>query len=252
MMNDTQLLRYSRQIMLPQFDVGGQEALLAARVMIVGLGGLGCPVALYLAAAGVGELVLVDDDEVELSNLQRQIAHRADSLGMHKVDSAERAVKALNPDVLVRCHRQRLDEAGLDTLLHDITLVVDATDNFDIRFALNRACHRRRLPLVSGAAIRMEGQVTVFDFRHRESPCYACLHDEGSDAALNCSQNGVMAPLVGMIGTLQAMEAVKLLAAMGRSLHGRLLVVDAMEMEHRTLGLRARPDCPVCGAGHAG
>lgn len=252
MMNDTQLLRYSRQIMLPQFDVAGQEALLAARVMIVGLGGLGCPVALYLAAAGVGELVLVDDDEVELSNLQRQIAHRADSLGMNKVDSAERAVKALNPDVTVRCHTQRVDEAGLDTLLHDITLVVDATDNFEIRFALNRACHRQRLPLVSGAAIRMEGQVTVFDFRQHDSPCYACLHEEGSDAVLNCSQNGVMAPLVGMIGSMQAMEAVKLLAAIGTSLHGRLLVVDAMEMEHRTLRLRARPECPVCGAGHAG
>src|SRR5690554_5151281 len=181
MMDDTQLLRYSRQIMLPQFDVAGQEALLAARVMIVGLGGLGCPVALYLAAAGVGELLLVDDDEVELSNLQRQIAHRADSLGMKKVDSAERAIKALNPDVVVRRHDQRIGDAELLSLLEGITLVVDASDNFAIRFALNRACYRERLPLVSAAAIRMEAQVTVFDFSQHETPCYACLHEEGND-----------------------------------------------------------------------
>ena len=251
-MNDTQLLRYSRQIMLPQFDVAGQEALLAARVMIVGLGGLGCPVALYLAAAGVGELLLVDDDEVELSNLQRQIAHRADSLGMKKVDSAERAIKALNPDVLVRRHDQRIGDAELLTLLDGITLVVDASDNFAIRFALNRACYRERLPLVSAAAIRMEAQVTVFDFSQHETPCYACLHEEGNDVEMSCSEHGVMAPLVGMVGSLQAMECVKLLAGIGTSLHGRLLVLDAMEMEHRSLRLRSNPACPVCVSGQAG
>jgi adenylyltransferase/sulfurtransferase len=245
-MNDEQLLRYSRQIMLPQIDVAGQERLLAARVLIVGLGGLGSPVALYLAAAGVGQLTLADDDEVDLSNLQRQIAHHYDDLGDAKVASAARSIAAINPDTALELIEARLDGAHLVEQVARADLVVDASDNFATRYQLNDACFEAGVPLVSGAAIRMEGQISVFDPRDEASPCYRCLYPEaGEDAALNCSENGVAAPLVGIIGSVQAMEALKMITGTGEPLVGKVLYLDASRMEWRSLKLSRRPDCSI-------
>ncbi|WP_207802692.1 HesA/MoeB/ThiF family protein [Motiliproteus coralliicola] len=248
MMNDSQLLRYSRQIMLPEVDVDGQEKLLAARVLVIGLGGLGSPVALYLAAAGVGELVLSDFDEVDLSNLQRQIAHGQDDIGRPKVESARDQILQINPDVRVTTLNQRLEEQELLDQVAAADVVVDCCDNFVTRFAINEACVRQQTPLVSGAAIRLEGQVNVFDSRNPDSPCYRCLFpDGGDDAALTCADSGVIAPLVGMIGTTQALETLKVITGFGRSLVGRLLLLDAKYLEWRSLNLGKDPDCPVCG-----
>ena len=247
-MKDQQLLRYSRQIMLPEMDVAGQQKLLDATVLIIGLGGLGCPVAMYLAAAGVGHLVLVDDDRVDLTNLQRQIAHTSDAVGRLKVESARDTVLALNPDVRVTSIPKRLDAADMERLVSNATVVVDATDNFTTRFALNDACVAARVPLVSGAAIRMEGQVAVFDSRQPESPCYHCLYQRGMDEDASCARNGVMAPVVGIIGTVQAMETIKLIAGIGQTLTGRLLLLDAATLQWRELRLPRDPRCPVCGA----
>lgn len=246
-MKDDELLRYSRQIMLPQFDIAGQERLLASRVLVVGLGGLGSPVALYLASAGVGSLVLVDDDTVDISNLQRQVAHTTARVGQSKVESAATAIGELNPGVKLKYLSHRLDEVELSALLNDIDLVVDCTDNFSARFLLNRTCVKAKVPLVSAAAIRMEGQISVFDPRNPDSPCYECLYSEGEDADLNCSENGVLAPMVGMVGTLQAIETIKILTCIGKSLCGRLLLIDGLTMEFREMKLGKRADCPVCG-----
>jgi adenylyltransferase/sulfurtransferase len=247
-MNDNQLLRYSRQIMLPEMDVSGQEALLKASALIVGLGGLGAPAALYLAAAGVGRLTLVDHDEVELSNLQRQIIHQHDAVGARKVDSAARTLAALNPEVAVACHHGMLGDADLAEQVAAVDVVLDATDNFRTRYQLNEACSRAGVPLVSGAAIRWEGQVAVFDPRRPDSPCYRCLYEHGDDAALNCAENGVIAPLVGIIGTLQALEAIKLLTGVGETLTGYVLYFDAKRSDWRKLRLPKNPTCPTCGA----
>jgi adenylyltransferase/sulfurtransferase len=244
-MNDEQLLRYSRQILLPQIDIAGQERLLAARVLVAGLGGLGSPVALYLAAAGVGALTLVDHDRVEPSNLQRQIVHTHASVGLSKVESAAATIRALNPDTRVEPIAARLDEAALGTLLPRVDLVVDGTDNFATRYLINDACFARGVPLVSGAAIRMEGQVAVFDPRQPDSPCYRCLYPAGDDDALNCSENGVAAPLVGIIGAVQAMEALKLITGAGEPLIGAVLYFDALTMDWHRLRLRRRRDCPL-------
>lgn len=245
-MNDQQLLRYSRQIMLADFDVAGQEALLKARVLILGLGGLGCPAAMYLGAAGAGHLTLADGDLVELTNLQRQIAHRDDSLGQYKVDSAASSIRALNPDVSMTLIRERLGGQALIEAVAGAHLVVDASDNFEVRFALNAACIQHRVPLVSGAAIRLEGQVSVFDFRRPQSPCYACLYPPGSSSDLTCSENGVLAPITGIIGSLQAVEAIKLLAGLGDTLTGRLLVLDGKYMKFSEFNLQKNPACPAC------
>ena len=245
-MDDDALLRYSRQIMLPQIGIEGQERLRASRALIVGLGGLGSPVAMYLAAAGVGSLELCDDDRVDLSNLQRQVAHTTARIGESKVNSAAQALRALTPDVRIETHEQRLEGEALDRVVQRVDLVLDCSDNFDTRFALNRSCHAHGTPLVSGAAIRWDGQVTVFDQRPG-SPCYRCLYDEQGEDDLRCSENGVAAPLVGVIGSLQALEAMKLLCGVGDSLGGRLLVLDALAMHWRQLRLRPDPDCPVCG-----
>lgn len=247
MLNDEQLLRYSRQIMLPDVDITGQEIWLNSTVLVIGLGGLGSPVAMYLAAAGIGELVLVDDDEVELSNLQRQIAHNSKRIGQPKVDSARNTIAAINPDVRVKTVYERLDDDALQRLVASVDLVVDCTDNFTTRFAINRACFKHMKPLVSGAAIRMEGQVAVYDPLQPDSPCYQCLYKEGSeDENLTCSESGVLAPLVGVIGSIQALEALKVLASLGESLAGRLQLFDAKSMEWRSLTLRKDPNCPVC------
>lgn len=248
MLSDEQLLRYSRQIMLPEVDIDGQEAWLRARVLIIGLGGLGSPVAMYLAAAGVGELVLVDDDHVELTNLQRQIVHTTATIGQSKVASAAASLAQINPDVKVTAINRRLDPAELAQQVAEVDLVVDCTDNFGTRFAINAACVAHLKPLVSGAAIRMEGQVAVYDPRLPDSPCYQCLYKEGDEESLTCSESGVLAPLVGIIGSVQAMEVLKVLASVGKPLVGKLLLLDGRTMEWRTLKLRKDKACPICSA----
>jgi adenylyltransferase/sulfurtransferase len=245
-MNDEQLLRYSRQIMLPQIDIEGQEKLLASRVLIIGMGGLGSPVAMYLAAAGVGHLVLVDDDIVELSNLQRQIAHSTKDIGSTKVLSAKQTIQDLNSDITVTCYDKRLDEKELVAEVLAADVVVDGTDNFSSRFALNLHCVKNKTPLISGAAIRMEGQVSVFN-KTPSSPCYRCLYKDEGELDASCSNNGVLSPVVGIIGSIQATEAIKVLLNIGETLDGKLLVLDALSMEMRTLKLKKDPQCPVCG-----
>ena len=245
-MNDEQLLRYSRQLMLPGVDVAGQEKLLAARVLVLGLGGLGCPAAMYLVAAGVGHLTLVDHDTVDLTNLQRQIAHTTASVGRFKVDSARDTLLALNPTITIETVAARLEGELLADLVKRHDAVLDCTDNFAIRFALNAACVAARVPLVSAAAIRLEAQISVFDPRQPDSPCYRCLYEEGTEADQSCAHNGVLAPLVGIVGSLQALECLKLLIGFGTSLSSRLLLQDAARLEWREMRLRKNPDCPVC------
>jgi len=247
MMNDDQLLRYSRQIMLSEMDIAGQQRLLDATVLIIGMGGLGCPAAMYLAAAGVGHLILADDDKVDLTNLQRQIAHSQANVGESKVDSVQQTLLGLNPDLKITALHQRLLGEALNEAVAQADVVVDASDNFTTRFAINRSCVKQGKPLVSGAAIRMEGQVAVFDSRETDSPCYQCLYTEGEDEQASCSQNGVMAPVVGIIGSIQAMETLKLLSGVGCSLSGRLLLLDAATMQWREMKLPRDPACPVCG-----
>lgn len=246
-MNDDQLLRYSRQILLPQFGIEGQERLAASAVLIVGLGGLGSPVAMYLAAAGVGRLLLADFDDVDLSNLQRQILHTSDRIGLAKTASAQATLAALNPEVALVAVRERLTDDLLHDLAGRVDLVVDCCDNFATRFAVNRACVTAGVPLVSGAAIRLEGQVTAFSGRPGEA-CYQCLYPPDGATDDTCTANGILAPVVGIIGSLQATEAIKILSGVGTPLYGRLLLLDALTMEWRSLRLRPDPACPVCSA----
>lgn len=247
MLNDEQLLRYSRQIMLGEIDVEGQEKLQSAKVAIIGLGGLGSPVAMYLASAGVGHLTLVDDDLVELSNLQRQIVHDQQSLGLSKVDSAAQRIAQLNSDIKVVAINQRLDESGLNDVVESVDLVLDCTDNFATRFMINKSCVSSCKPLVSGAAIRLEGQLLTVDPRIEGAPCYQCLYPKAGEDELSCANSGVLAPLVGVIGSMQAIEAIKVLCGFGDSLVGRLQLFDAKNMQWQTLKLKADPNCPVCG-----
>lgn len=250
MLSDQELLRYSRQILLPQIDVDGQLRLKQSRALIVGLGGLGSPVALYLAAAGVGELHLADFDTVDLTNLQRQVLHDTPSVGRGKVDSALARLAALNPEVALHPLRSALDADSLAAAVAAVDLVLDCSDNFATREAVNAACVAAGKPLVSGAAIRLEGQLSVFDPRRDDSPCYHCLYGHGSEAELTCSEAGVVGPLVGLVGSLQALEALKLLAGFGEPLVGRLLLVDALASRFRELRVRRDPQCPVCGGRH--
>jgi adenylyltransferase/sulfurtransferase len=245
-MDDQLLLRYSRQILLPEIDIEGQNRLLAGAVMLIGLGGLGSPIAMYLAAAGVGRLVLVDHDHVELSNLQRQIVHGTSDLKRAKVESARDHLLELNPNTHIETINRRLDEHDFDALLPAIDVVVDATDNFDTRFLINQACARHRKPLVSGAAIRFEGQVTVFHPGTEASPCYRCLYNNDATGTETCTQTGVVAPLLGIIGSVQAMETLKVLMGVGQDLTGRLLLLDALAMEWHSMRFRRDPKCPVC------
>lgn len=251
-MNDDQLLRYSRQILLPAIGIEGQQKLLRSRALIVGLGGLGSPVAMYLAASGVGHLTVVDHDRVELTNLQRQIVHTTASLGAPKVESAQRMLAALNPETRVETINHKLGEAELREAVRRADVVIDGSDNFATRFAVNGACVATKTPLVSGAVVRFEGQVGVFRPDLPDSPCYACLYrDTGAEEGDLCSQFGVLAPAAGMVGTIQATEALKVLLGIGETLTGRVLVVDALHMEFRTLTLRKDPACPVCGVAAA-
>ncbi|PFG11618.1 molybdopterin-synthase adenylyltransferase MoeB [Marinobacter sp. LV10MA510-1] len=246
MLSDDELLRYSRQILMPNFDIAGQQALKSARVLIVGSGGLGCPVALYLGAAGVGHLTLVDDDHIEVANLQRQIAFETAQLGESKAERLADRIRGINPLITVDVIRQRLADEDFDAPVAHASLVLDCCDNFNTRFALNRACVKAGVPLVSGAAIRGEGQISVYDSRQPQSPCYHCLYPEQGNEDLTCSEAGVIAPLVGMIGAAQAMEAIKVISGVGKTLVGRLLIVDAWRMEWREMKLAKDPACPVC------
>jgi len=248
-MDDDQLLRYSRHILLPQLGIEGQEKFRRAHALIVGAGGLGSPAAMYLASAGVGTLTICDGDAVDLTNLQRQIVHRNDAIGSPKAESARRTLATLNPEVTVNALAERVAGTRLDQLVRDADVVLDCSDNFATRHAINRACVAHRKPLVSGAGVRFDGQIAVFDLSDSQSPCYHCLFPEhGDDADMRCAVMGVFAPLTGIIGSMQAAEALKLLAGIGASLAGRLLLLDALAMEWRTVRLKRDPACPVCSA----
>jgi molybdopterin/thiamine biosynthesis adenylyltransferase len=246
-MDDNQLLRYSRHILLPQIGIEGQEKLLGAHALIIGAGGLGSPAALYLAASGVGKITICDGDNVDLTNLQRQIAHFTHSLGTNKATSAQRTLAAINPEINITAIPQRVEGAELNHLIAQSDVVLDASDNFATRHAINRACVVHAKPLVSGAAIRFDGQVAVFDLRAPSSPCYHCLFpEEGGEEGERCAVMGVFAPLVGIIGSTQAAEALKILCGAGQPLNGRLLLLDGLQMEWRSIRLKKDPACPVC------
>jgi adenylyltransferase/sulfurtransferase len=247
-MDDELLLRYSRHILLPEIGIEGQQRIGSAHALVIGAGGLGSPIALYLAAAGFGRITIGDPDTVDLTNLQRQIAHTTASVGERKVDSARRAMRALNPQVEVSAVPERLAGAALEARVAAADIVLDASDNFPTRHAINRACVAHRRPLVSGAAIRFEGQIAVFDARRADSPCYECLFPEaGEPEDLRCAVMGVYAPLTGIVGTIQAAEAIKLAAGIGAPLTGRLLLIDAHGMDIRTVRVQRDPHCRVCG-----
>jgi molybdopterin/thiamine biosynthesis adenylyltransferase len=246
-MNDDQLLRYSRHILLQEIGIEGQEKWLASSALVIGAGGLGSPAAMYLAAAGIGQLVLADGEAVDLTNLQRQILHGTESVGKPKVASGREALARINPDVRVVPLQRRVDAAELDALVAGASVVLDCSDNFTTRHAVNRACVRHRKPLVSGAAVRFDGQVSVFDMRDESCPCYHCLFPENAELEeVRCAVMGVFAPLTGIIGTVQAAEALKLLAGAGETLKGRLLILDALAMQWRTVRLAKDPACTVC------
>lgn len=245
--NDQQLLHYSRQIMLPHFGIEGQQQLKNAHVVIIGIGGLGSPAAMYLAAAGVGQLTLVDFDTVDNSNLQRQIVHTTDSIGCSKVDSAKNNLLKINPETTIHCVNKQLSEKELEQQIKQVSCVIDATDNFATRFQINRTCVAQQTALVSAAAIQYEGQISVFDLTRQDSACYACLYnEEGGEENTNCSDNGILAPVVGILGSMQALEAIKLICNLGQTLTNRLLLFDALALQWRTMKFNKDPNCPVC------
>ena len=252
-MNDDQLLRYSRHILLDEIGIEGQQQLLASHALIIGAGGLGCPAALYLGSAGVGRITIVDDDRVDATNLQRQIAHSTARIGLLKVDSVREAVAAINADVKVVCIAQRATDELLDVLVQQADVVLDCSDNFATRHAINRACVKHRKPLVSGAAMRFDGQIAVYDARRVDSPCYACVFPQTEQAPeANCATMGVFAPLVGVVGSVQAAEALKLLCGVGQPLTGRLLMLDGKFMQWNQMALSRNASCMVCGAQTSG
>ena len=247
-LNDDQLLRYSRHILLPEIGIDGQQKLLASHALVIGAGGLGSPISLYLAASGVGRITLCDHDTVDLTNLQRQIVHNTGSIGQPKVASAREALARINPEVVVDIIQERVEGARLEALVGDADVVLDATDNFATRHAINRACVKFHKPLVSGAGVRFDGQIAVFDLRDAASPCYNCLFpEEGDLEEMRCAVMGVFAPLVGIIGSVQAAEALKLLMGVGQPLAGRLLLLDALSMQWRPVKLSKDVACKVCG-----
>lgn len=251
-MTDDQLLRYSRHLLLDEVGVEGQEKILQAHVLVIGAGGLGSPVALYLATAGVGHITLVDDDVVDLTNLQRQIAHNMADVGEYKAKSAMHKIAKINPDIQVVPVLERAQAALLDTLVMDADVVVDCCDNFATRHAINAACVKHRKPLVSGAAIRFDGQITVYDSRAEQAPCYACIFPPDADLEeTRCATMGVFAPLVGIIGSMQAAETLKLICEVGQSLSGRLLMLDGRDMAWNEVRFKRDLNCVVCGKSHA-
>jgi molybdopterin/thiamine biosynthesis adenylyltransferase len=246
--NDQQLLRYSRHILLDEIGIEGQEKINAAHALIIGAGGLGSPVSFYLASAGVGMITLVDNDTIDLTNLQRQILHTTDRVGQSKAASGKLTMAQINPDVNVLALQERIEGERLNELVRSASVVLDCTDNFVTRHAINRACVVSKVPLVSGGAVMFDGQISVYDKRHNESPCYSCLFPENeSFPEIHCSIMGVFAPLVGIIGASQAAEALKLLVGIGQSLEGRLLMLNARSMEWTSIGISRNPECPVCG-----
>ncbi|MBV7316682.1 molybdopterin-synthase adenylyltransferase MoeB [Shewanella sp. NIFS-20-20] len=245
-LSDAEMLRYSRQISIKSMDIDGQEKLKQAKVLIIGAGGLGCTASQYLVVAGIGQLTLVDFDTVELSNLQRQVLHHDHNLGQAKVESAKQSLEQLNPHVQISTIQAVLDDAQMDDIIAKHDIVVDCTDNVAVREQLNRGCFAHKVPLISAAAIRMEGLVTVFDYQ-ANTPCYQCFSQLFGEQQLTCVESGILAPVVGLIGCLQATEAIKVITGMGRSLSARLLMVDAMTMEFREMKLVAQANCPVCG-----
>ncbi len=249
--NDEQMLHYSRQIMLPKFGIEGQQKLQNAHVVIIGIGGLGSPAAMYLSAAGVGKLTLIDFDHVEHSNLQRQIVHRSQNIGDSKVESAKKTLQEINPETTITCIDKKLSLDEIKKSIFTADCVIDASDNFTTRFLINRACIAQKTPLVSAAAIQYEGQISVFDFRRKDSACYACLYNEDTSEGENeestsCSDNGILAPVVGIIGSMQALEAIKLICNLGDTLKNRLLLFDALALEWRTMKLKKDTNCNVC------
>lgn len=246
-LSDAEMLRYNRQIILKQFDFEGQEALKQSSIVVLGAGGLGCASAQYLATAGIGKLTLIDDDVVELSNLQRQVLHTDADIGKKKVDSAAESLQVLNPHLKVETVDHRLDDEALAKLIEAHSLVLDASDNVETRNQLNRLCYALKTPLVSGAAIRMEGQISVFTYQDDNAPCYQCLSALFGNAVLSCVEAGVMAPVVGMVGAAQALEAIKVIAKFGQPKQGKLLILDAMSHSWREMNLMKMPNCSVCG-----
>jgi molybdopterin/thiamine biosynthesis adenylyltransferase len=250
-MDDSQLLRYSRHLLLNEIGIEGQERIMDARALVIGVGGLGSPAALYLATAGIGHLTLVDHDRVDLTNLQRQIAHTQDRVGQPKVESARQALLAINPELDITTLAERADARRLNTLVADADVVLDCSDNFATRQALNAACVHHHVPLVSGAAIRFDGQLAVYDPRRPDSPCYACVFPPDTDfEETRCATMGVFAPLVGIIGSMQAAEALKLISGAGEPAVGRLLMLDGRSMSWSDIRLPRNPACPVCGHKH--
>lgn len=251
-MNDPQLLRYSRHILLDEIGIEGQEKLLAAHALIIGAGGLGSPAAFYLASAGIGRITLVDNDMVDLTNLQRQILHTTERVGQSKAQSGKTTLSGINPDIHIDALIERIEGERLDELVRQADVVLDCSDNFVTRHAINRACVAHDVPLVSGAAIRFDGQISVFDPRNGEAPCYACLFPPDQQfEEVQCATMGVFAPLVGIIGTMQAAETLKLIAGIGESLAGRLLLLDARSMEWTAIKITRDAACVVCGSTHA-
>jgi len=246
--NDQQLLRYSRHILLDDIGIEGQAKILGAHALVIGAGGLGSPVSYYLASAGVGKITLVDNDTIDLTNLQRQILHTTDRVGQSKAESGKLTMLQINPEVTVVALQERLEGERLNELVRSASIVLDCTDNFATRHAINRACVANKVPLVSGGAVMFDGQISVYDQRHDDSPCYSCLFPENEAfPEIHCSTMGVFAPLVGIIGASQAAEALKLLAGIGKTLQGRLLMLDARAMEWSSIGISRNPECPVCG-----
>ncbi|WP_196157330.1 HesA/MoeB/ThiF family protein [Reinekea sp. G2M2-21] len=245
-LTDDQLLRYARNILLKPVDIAGQERLLSSHVVVVGAGGLGAPLIQYLAAAGVGTLTIIDDDVVEETNLQRQVIHRLDTVGRLKVDSAAEFITGLNPDVRVQSYAQRLTAENISTLIPRVDLVVIGTDNFASRYLVSDFCAEHKIPLVTGAAIGTSGQVTSFDFKHQASPCFRCLYEDGEDDNLTCATAGVLGPVVGTIGSVMAMEVIKILLSIGQPLFQRLMTWDALSMEWQTFTYQTSQQCPAC------
>ena len=246
-MNDHELLRYSKQIMLPQIDIEGQQKINDSTILIIGMGGLGSPTALYLAAAGVGHIVIADFDQVELSNLQRQIIHNTSDIGDDKVNSAKAKLLELNPNITVTVANEIMHSDNLASLIKDVDIVLDGTDNFESRFEINKACVECHKPLISAAVIRFEGQISVFKGYEVDQPCYQCLYSEQGDGRESCVENGVLAPVAGLVGTIQALQAIKVLLGLGEQLCGELLLIDGLDLSFRKVKIVKDSECPICG-----
>ena len=247
-MNDQELLRYSKQVMLPQIEIEGQQKIMDSTMLIIGMGGLGSPTALYLAASGVGHIIIADFDQVELSNLQRQIIHGTSDIGDDKVNSAKAKMLEINPNIKVTIANEIVHDDNLASLIKDVDIVLDGTDNFESRFEINKACVEFQKPLVSAAVIRLEGQISVFKGYEKDQPCYQCLYSEEGNENESCVQNGVLAPVAGLVGTIQALQAIKVLLGLGDQLCGTLLLVDGLDLSFRKVKIGKDLKCPICNS----